>query len=62
MRINEVQLPSVRAIQESVNRGQITESVGFILAEHVADQWSEPMTAEECDAEDARILAEAGLK
>jgi hypothetical protein len=62
MRINEVQLPSTRAIQESVNQGKITESVGLILTEHVANQWSGPMTAEECDAEDARILAEARLK
>lgn len=62
MRINEVQLPSAQAIHESVTQGKITESLGRILTEHVADQWSKPMTAEECDAEDARILAEAGLK
>ena len=62
MRINEVQQPSNRAINESVQRGEITESVGRILKEHGSDQWSSPMTAEECDAEDARILAEVGIK
>ena len=62
MRINEVQQPSNKAISESIQRGDITESVGRILKEHVSNQWSNVMTAEECNAEDARILSEAGIK
>lgn len=62
MRINEVQQPSNRAINESVARGEITESVGNILKTHTANKWSEPMTLEESLAEDQRILAEAGIR
>lgn len=62
MRIKEVNQPSNTAINESVSSGNITESVGRILKEHTADQWSAPMTADECDVEDARILNEAGIQ
>ena len=62
MRINEVKQPSERAINESVQRGEITECMGKIIKTHTADQWSDPMTLEEALAEDQRILAEAGIK
>jgi len=62
MRINEVQQPSDRAINESVERGEITESMGKILKTHAANQWGPAMTAEEAIAEDQRILAEAGIR
>jgi hypothetical protein len=61
MRINEIQLPSDRAVNESVQRGEITEAVGNIIKTHTANKWSNPMTAEEADAEDQRILSEAGI-
>lgn len=62
MRINEVQQPSNEAINESVRRGEITESVGKIIKAHTANQWSQPMTLEESLSEDQRILAEAGIQ
>lgn len=62
MRINEVQQPSDQAINESVERGEITESMGKILKTHTANKWGPAMTAEEAIAEDQRILAEAGIK
>jgi len=62
MRINEVQQPSETAINESVQRGEITESVGNILKTHSANKWSEPMSLDEALAEDQRILAEAGIQ
>ena len=62
MRINEVKQPSEKAINESVERGEITECMGKILKTHSADQWSAPMTLEEALSEDQRILAEAGIR
>ena len=62
MRINEVKQPSDKAINESVERGEITESMGRILKTHTANQWGPAMTAEEAMAEDQRILAEAGIR
>lgn len=62
MRINEVKYPSEKAINESVQRGEITESLGRILKTHGADQWGPALTAEEFDAYEAKILAEAGVK
>lgn len=62
MKINEALQPSDKAINESVERGEITESMGRILKTHTADQWGTAMTAEEAMAEDQRILAEAGIR
>lgn len=62
MRINEVQQPSNEAVNESVARGEITESVGQIIKSHTANKWSSPMTLEQALAEDQRILAEALAK
>jgi len=56
MRINEVKQPSDRSINESVERGEITESMGRILKTHTADQWSEPMTAEQMIAENNALM------
>lgn len=66
MRINEVKQPSEKSINESVERGEITESMGQILKTHTADQWSDPMTAEQMIAENnalmESILAKAQMK
>ena len=62
MRINEVKQPSAKMINESVERGEITESMGNIIKTHTANKWSAPMTLEEALAEDQRILAEAGIR
>jgi hypothetical protein len=59
MLINEIKLPSDAAVNESVQRGQITEAVGAIIKTHTANQWSQPMTAEEAAEADLRIIAEA---
>ena len=56
MRINEALQPSEKAINESVERGEITECMGKILKTHTANQWSEPMTAEEMMAENNALM------
>lgn len=63
MKINEVKMPSVQRIDESVERGEITESVGKILKAHNdSTAFGPAMTLEESLAEDQRILAEAGIQ
>jgi hypothetical protein len=56
MRINEVKQPSNEAINESVQRGEITEAVGNILKTHTANKWSDPMTAEQMMAENNALM------
>lgn len=56
MRINEVQQPSETAINESLERGEITECMGKILKTHTANQWSPAMTAEEMMAENNALM------
>jgi len=51
MRINEVQQPSSKALFESIdaenNTGYLTEDLVQVVRTHQANEWSEPMTAEE---------------
>ena len=51
MKISEVQKPSDQRLFESVDStnctGFATEDLVKILREHQADQWSQPMTAEQ---------------
>ena len=51
MRINEVQQPSDKALFESINAenntGYLTEDLVKIVRTHQANEWSQPMTAEE---------------
>ncbi len=51
MRINEVQQPSDKALFESIdadnNTGFLTEDLVKIVRAHQANEWSEPMTAEQ---------------
>lgn len=51
MRINEVQQPSDRALFESIdaenNTGFLTEDLVKVVRTHQANEWSEPMTAEQ---------------
>jgi hypothetical protein len=51
MRINEVQQPSDRALFESIdaenNTGYLTEDLVKIVRTHQANEWGEPMTAQE---------------
>lgn len=62
MKITEVTFPSERAINEAVERGELTLVEGQIMKTHIANDWSEPMTAEQMTAFEAKILAEAGIK
>jgi polyhydroxyalkanoate synthesis regulator phasin len=62
MKITEVTQPSEQAINEAVERGELTLTEAKIIKTHIANQWSEPMTAEEMNAFEAKMLAEAGIK
>lgn len=51
MKISEVKQPSTARLLESVdqdnNTGFLSEDLVKILREHQAEQWSQPMTAEQ---------------
>lgn len=66
MKINEVTQNPLKALKEDIAKNNnsefATESLQAIAEQHFNCTWSDAMTLEESLAEDARILAEAGIK
>jgi hypothetical protein len=62
MKITEVTYPSERSINEAVERGELTLTEAKIIKTHIANEWSEAMTAEQMIAENNAILEAAKAK
>jgi hypothetical protein len=59
MKITEVTYPSERSINEAVERGELTLVESKIIKTHIANEWSEAMTAEQMIAENNAIIEAA---